>query len=138
MWWNKQKERNMAFTQVTATELPIPLATHAKEETIRNKNRLYKEYEGKLFNYCAVEINKAIKNGRLSLSIPLAQKLTEFDKDGHFNISAAVEILVLVKKHLESYGYNVYISAGNQFLISWENPKELSFDELWRIAEGSI
>ena len=138
MWWNKQKERNMAFTQVTTTELPVPLATHAKDEAIRNKNKLYKEYEGKLFNYCAVEINKAIKNGRLSLSIPLAQKLTELDKDRYFNISAAAEMLVLVGKHLESYGYSVHISAGKQFWISWENPKELNFDEIWKIAQGGI
>lgn len=138
MWWKKQKEQNMSWTCTSTTMLPISLAVHAKEEAIRNKNRLYKEYEDKLFNYCAVEISKAIKIGRLSISLPLAQKLTEFDKDKYFNISAAAEILVLVKKHLESYGYNVYISAGVQFLISWENPKEIPLDELWKIVEGSI
>lgn len=138
MWWKKQKEQNMAFTQVTTTELPIPLAAHAKEEAIRNKNRLYKEYEGKLFNYCVVEINNAIKIGRLSSSIPLAEKLIELDENNYFNISASAEILILVKKHLESYGYRVYISAGNQFLVSWENPKELSFDELWTIAQEGL
>jgi hypothetical protein len=138
MWWKKQKEQNMSWIFTSTTMLPIPLAAHAKEEAIRNKNRLYKEYEDKLFNYCAVEISKAIKIGRLSISLPLAQKLTELDKDKYFNISAAAEVLVLVKKHLESYGYNVYISAGNQFMVSWENPKEVPFDELWKIAEGSI
>lgn len=138
MWWKKQKEQNMLWTCTSTTILPIPLAVHAKEEAIRNKNKLYKEYEDKLFNYCCVEIGKAIKMGRISISLPLAQKLTELDKDKYFNISAAAEILVLVRKHLESYGYNVYISAVNQFLISWENPKEIPFDELWKVAERSI
>ena len=137
MWWKKQKEQNMAWTCISTTMLPIPLAAHAKEEAIRNKNKLYKEYEDKLFNYCAVEINKAIKIGRTSVSLPLAQKLTELDKDRHFNISAAAEIITLVRKHLESYGYGAYANNA-QFLISWENPKEIPFDELWKIAEGSI
>ena len=138
MWWNKQKEQNMSWTYTLTTILPITLAVQAKEEAIRNKNRLYKEYEGKLFNYCAAEINRAIKIGRLSLSIPLAEKLTELDENKYFNISASAEMLILVKRHLESYGYNVHISTGNQFLISWENPKELSFDELWTIAKEGI
>ena len=138
MWWKKQKEQNMLWTCTSTTMLPIPLAVHAKEDAISNKNRLYKEYEDKLFNYCAVEINKAIKIGRTSISLLLAQKLTGLDKDEYFDISAAAEVLVLVKKHLESYGYKVYVSAANQFLISWENPKELNFDELWAIAKEGL
>ena len=138
MWWNKQKEKNMALTQVTTTMLPIPLAAHAKEETIRNKNKLYEEYEDKLFNYCAVEINKAIKIGRTSVSLPLTQKLTELDKDRYFDVSATAEIITLVIKHLESYGYGAYVCNMRQLLISWENPKEVQFDELWKIVERNI
>lgn len=133
MWWKKQKEQNMSWTCTSTTMLAIPLAVHAKEEAIRNKNRLYEEYEDKLFNYCAVEINKAIKIGRTSVSLPLAQKLTELDKDRYFNISAAAEIITLVRKHLESYGYNAYAANTQQLLISWESPKEIPFDELWKI-----
>jgi hypothetical protein len=132
MWWNKQKEQNMSWTCTSTTILPIPFATTAKEEAIRNKNRLYEEYEDKLFNYCAVEINKAIKIGRTSVSLHLAQKLTELDKDKYFNISAAAEIITLVRKHLESYGYSAYASSAQQLLISWENPKEALFDG-WKI-----
>lgn len=132
MWWNKQKEKNMALTQVTTTELPIPFATEAKRMSTENLDARIKRAEKAIFDEACKFINERIEKGYLSTMFNAFSSVYRIDeKLNGDSITAAMNNCI---NHLSTFGYTARIVSGRNLEIDWQYPKEITLNDLeWSI-----
>ena len=131
-WFLKQKERNMALTEATITELPIPFATEAKRMSIDNLDARIKQAEKAIFDEACECINEQIKKGYLYTFFDAFSSVCHIDKklDGN-SITAAMNNCI---NHLSTFGYTARITGGRNLEISWQYPKEITLHDIdWSI-----
>ena len=130
MWWNKQKEQNMTLTQVVTTEFPVPFAIEAKLMSIKNLDARIKRAEKAIFDEACKQINERIEKGYLYTMFDAFASVYRIDeKLNGDSITAAMNDCI---NHLSTFGYTARIVGGRNLEISWQYPKEISFDE-WKI-----
>ena len=132
MWWRKQKEQNMAFIEATTIELPIPLATEAKQMSIKNLDARVKGAEKVIFDDACRFINERIEKGHLHTSFDAFSSVyyidERLDKDC---ITAAINDCI---NHLSTFGYTAEIVGGRNLKISWQYPKEITLNDIeWSV-----
>jgi hypothetical protein len=131
MWWNKQKEQNMALTQATTTELPIPFATEAKRMSIESLEARIKRAEEIIFDEACDYINDAIKHGYMTTTFEAffsVNRVLDLDKS---SIVAAINDCI---EHLSTFGYTAKRDGEKHLNISWQYPKEISLNDIeWSV-----
>lgn len=132
MWWNKQKEQNMALTQVTTTELPIPFATEAKRMSTENLDMRIKRAEKAIFDEACKSINNRIEKGYLDTMFDAFSSVYRIDeKFNGDSITAAMNDCI---NHLSTFGYTARMVGGRNLEISWQYPKEITLNDIeWSV-----
>lgn len=132
MWWNKQKEQNMALTQVTTTELPIPFATEAKRMSTENLDMRIKRAEKAIFDEACKSINNRIEKGYLDTMFDAFSSVYRIDeKLNGDSITAAMNDCI---NHLSTFGYTARMVGGRNLEISWQYPKEITLNDIeWSV-----
>ena len=132
MWWNKQKEQNMALTQATTTELPIPFATEAKRMSTENLDMRIKRAEKAIFDEACKFINERIEKGYLDTMFDAFSSVYRIDeKLNGDSITAAMNDCI---NHLSTFGYTARIVGGRNLEISWQYPKEITLNDIeWSV-----
>lgn len=132
MWWRKQKEQNMAFTQVTTTELPIPFATEAKRMSTENLDARIKRAEKAIFDEACEFINERIEEGYLVVCFDAFSPVYRIDDTLDKN-----SIIVAINDcihHLSTFGYTARRDGERHLIINWEYPKEITLNDIeWSI-----
>jgi hypothetical protein len=132
MWWNKQKEQNMTFTQATVTELPVPFATEAKRMSIDNLDKRIKRAEKAIFDEACEFINERIAKGHLVVYFDAFSPVYRID-DTLDKSSIAVAIDECIN-HLSTFGYTAQRVGDRQLSITWQHPKEITLNDIeWSI-----
>ncbi len=127
-WFLKQKERNMAFTEATTTELPIPFATEAKKMSTKNLDARIKRSEKAIFNEACEFINERIEKGYLYTFFDAFAPVYRIDeKLDNNSITAAMNDCI---NHLSTFGYTARITGGRNLEISWQYPKEITLNDI--------
>ena len=132
MWWKKQKEQNMTFTQTTTTELPIPFAIEAKLMSIKNLDARIKRAEKAIFDEACKFINEQIEKGYLYTMFDAFSSVYRIDeKLNDDSVTAAMNECI---NHLSTFGYTARIVGGRNLEISWQYPKEITLNDIeWSI-----
>ena len=132
MWWRNQKEQYMTLTEATETMLPIPLATEAKQMSIKNLDARIKGAEKAIFDNACRFINEQIERGHLTASFDAFSAVYYIDEklDTDCIITAINDCI----EHLSTFGYTAEIVGGRNLKISWQYPKEITLNGIeWSI-----
>ena len=131
-WFLKQKEQNMAFTQATTTELPIPFATEARRMSTENLDARIKRAEKAIFKEACEFINYRIEKGYLYTTFDAFSTVYRIDeKLNGDSITAAMKDCI---NHLSTFGYTAKIVDVRNLEISWQDPKEITLNDIeWSI-----
>lgn len=131
-WFLKQKERNMAFTEATTTELPIPFATEAKRMSIDNLDARIKRAEEAIFDEACEFINARIEAGYLNTCFDAFAPVYRIDDTLDKNsIIVAIDECI---NHLSTFGYAARRDGERHLSINWQYPKEITLNDIeWSI-----
>lgn len=131
-WFLKQKERNMAFTKATTTELPIPFATEAKRLSIENLDARTKRAENAIFDEACKFINERIEEGYLIAFFDAFAPVYRIDDTIDKN-SIIVAINDCIHR-LATFGYTARRDGERHLSITWQYPKEITLNDTeWNV-----
>jgi hypothetical protein len=132
MWWNKQKEQNMALTQVITTEFPVPFAIEAKLMSIKNLDARIKRAEKAIFDEACKLINEQIEEGYLIVCFDAFAPVYRID--GTLDKNSIIVAMNDCIHHLATFGYTAGRVDEKRLSISWQHPKEITLNDIeWSI-----
>jgi hypothetical protein len=131
-WFLKQKERNMVLTEATTTELPIPLATAAKQMSIDNLDKRIKRAEKAIFDEACEFINERIEEGYLVVCFDAFSPVYRIDDTlDKSSIIVAIDECI---NHLSTFGYTARRDGERYLSINWQYPKEITLNDIeWSV-----
>lgn len=131
-WFLKQKERNMACTEATTIELPIPFATEAKRISIENLDARTKRAENAIFDEACRYINEQIEDGYLTVCIDAFAPVYRIDDTlDKSSIIVAIDECI---NHLSTFGYAARRDGERHLSINWQYPKEITLNDIeWSV-----
>ena len=131
-WFSKKEKEMLMLTQVTTTELPIPFAIEAKRMSTKNLDARIGRAEKAIFDEACKSINEQIEKGYLCTMFDAFSSVYRIDEKLDDN-SIAIAMNDCIN-HLSTFGYTARIVSGRSLEISWQYPKEITFNDLeWSI-----
>ena len=119
------------ITQATTIKLPIPLATEAKQISIKNLDARIKRAEKAIFDDACEFINKQIEAGYLLAYFDAFASVYRID-EGLDKSSIIVAINDCIN-HLSTFGYTAQRFGEELLSIDWQYPKEIALNDIERI-----